>query len=183
MLASSAQLRCCHAYLHSYLHSAATTTAHRRSTDSPASDRRIAVHSQRVLVVEFRDEVYASLKSLLEAYGWEVARAASGAEVATQVNRFAPDLLLVNESMPDKSGWLITCKLRLTKHRQPVWLFAAHTPPIRADWKESCGVDEVIAYGGVLSRLVLRVRERLERRRDGSGVNRGRTSHPGVAVA
>ena len=35
-----------------------------------------------VLVIEFRDEVYSALKSLLEAHGLSVLRATRGAEVA-----------------------------------------------------------------------------------------------------
>lgn len=156
MFGSLAKLRCCDAYLRS-----AVTSVNRRSAWAPKEQP--VESSRRVLVVEFRDEVFAELKSVFEEHGCEVARAASGASVAAQVKQFAPGLLLVNESMPDESGWLITCKLRLTRQRLPIWLYAVRKPHPFADWKESIGVDEILAYGGVVSRLRLRVRERLER--------------------
>lgn len=157
MFGSSAQLRCCDAYLRSSV----KTTASRPSASAAAGQESVGL-SRRVLIAEFRDEVFADLKRLFEDYECEVARAESGADVGEQVKQFVPDLLVVNENMPDESGWLITCKLRLSKHRQPVWLYAARTPRLHADWKEFCGVDEILAYGGVLSRLALRVRQRLE---------------------
>jgi DNA-binding response OmpR family regulator len=115
-----------------------------------------------VLVVEFRDEVFAELWSVLESHGCVVSRAISGASVAAQVKKFSPDLLLVNESMPDESGWLIACKLRLAKRRQPIWLYAVQKPQDHLNWKECCGVDEIFAYGGVLSQLAQQVSQRME---------------------
>ena len=155
MFESLAQLRCCDAYLRSV----ATNVTHRFAA-SAAGPRSVET-SRRVLIVEFSDEVFADLKCLLEDHGWEVARAASGAAVAACMRRFAPQLLLVNESMPDESGWLITCKLRLLGQRQPVWLYAVRKPQVDVDWKEFCGVDKVLTYGGALRRLRLRVRESL----------------------
>lgn len=178
MITNIASMRCCDAYLRS-----AASTVRRLPADLSVLGRETAVPLRRVLVVEFRDEVFAGLKSLLEDCGCEVARAASAAAVAAQLNQFAPDLLLVNEDMPDESGWLIICKLRLNAYLQPAWLYAVQAPRIRADWKEACGVDQVISYGGVLSRLVLRVRERIECWQDRSGAKRGSTSHPGLQAA
>lgn len=158
MFGSLTQLRCCDAYLRSSV----KTTVSRRPASAGAGRESVGL-SLRVLIVEFRDEVFDDLKHLFEDYGCEVARAGFGAEVGVQVKQFVPDLVVVNESMPDESGWLITCKLRLTKHRQRVWLYAARTPRLHADWKEVCGVDEILAYGGVLNRLNLRVRQQFDR--------------------
>lgn len=155
MFGSSTQLRCCDAYLRS---AAKNVTQGYASTRKRKSVELV----RRVLIVEFRDEVFADLKSVLEDHGCEVVRAVSGAEVAAQAKRLVPDLFLVNESMPDESGWLITRKLRLTRLYQPVWLYTARVPQVHADWKESSGVDEILVYGGGLSRLGLQVRGRLK---------------------
>ena len=156
MLSSQYQLRCCDAYLRS------ESRALKRRSSTGISSRRDSTRLRpRVLVVEYRDEVYAGLKALLEEHGSELERAESGATVASSFSRFVPDLLLINEDMPDESGWLITCKLRITRHRQPVWLYTVREPRLKADWKEFTGVDEVIEYGGVVIRLVQDVRQRL----------------------
>lgn len=156
MLRTLAEMRCCDEYLGS------TAGTHERRTSAATSrQRQVVPIGPRVLVVEFRDEVFAGLKAVLDEHDCYVGRAQSGADVAGSLNRFMYDLVLVNESMPDESGWLITCKLRLTRHRQPVWLYAAQPPRSLATWKEYSGVNQVIEYGGVLFRLVRHVRQRL----------------------
>ena len=115
--------------------------------------RRAGQKGRRVLIVESRDDVYTSLKTLLERAGQRVQRARTGAAVAATVVRFAPDLVLVNEQMPDESGWLITCKLRIARAQRTVWLYAARGPRLLAERMEISAVDQVIVYGGVLVRL------------------------------
>ena len=105
MFTSSTELRRCDVYPYR-----ATSIVTRRSAST--SVQQLVQSPRRVLIVEFRDEVYADLKSALEEYGCLVTRAMTGASVAAQVRLFTPDLTLVNESMPDESGWLIACKLR-----------------------------------------------------------------------
>lgn len=157
MFSNLAQLHCCDAYLRS-----AAKTLNRQST-STSSFQQTVGSPRRVLVVEFRDEVFANLKTLLENHGCLVARAMSGAAVASLVKGFAPDLILVYESMPDESGGLITCKVRLTQQHQLVWLYAVQEPQVLTGGKDLPSVDDIIAYGGVLSRLTLLVSQRIER--------------------
>ena len=152
MFESSTQLQCCAAYLRS--------TASDRHSNSSSDPVKTA--SRRLLIVESRDEVFATLKRVLEEQACEVARAVRGTEVAHRTEQFAPDLLLINENMPDESGWLISCKLRLTRVHKPVWLYAVRPPQFLADWKNICGVDEVIAYRGAVNQLTAQIRQRLK---------------------
>ncbi|MHB8861911.1 MAG: response regulator [Pirellulaceae bacterium] len=115
----------------------------------------------RALIIEYRDEVYAGLKRVLEEAGFQVERGRVGATAAARIRQFEPDLILVNEELPDESGWLMTCKLRLTRRTQPIWLYTVRRPRWRADWREFLGVDEVIEYRGVLAILLQQVRQRL----------------------
>jgi CheY-like chemotaxis protein len=114
-----------------------------------------------VLVVEHRDEVFNGLRVVLEEANLKVERAKLGGVVAAKIRKSVPGLILVNERMPDESGWLITCKLRLSRHAQPVWLYTLQRAYMVADWKEISGVDEVINYDGVLPKLFEKVRGRL----------------------
>ena len=156
MIETLSQLRCYEGYLRSTAIAPARCPSNSNSTASQLTSFR-----PRVLVVEFRDEVYAGLKAVLEEHGCHVARAEFGATVAGTLIRFSPDLVLVNESMPDESGWLVACKLRLMRHRQPVWLYAVRRPEPIAVWKEFSGVSRLIDYGGILSRLLQHVRQHL----------------------
>lgn len=118
-----------------------------------------APHHPRVLVVEFRDEVYAGIRTVLEEFNCNVTRAKLGSVVAGMLPQFVPDLVLINESMPDESGWLVACKLNVVRYRQPIWLYTAQRPHPIAVWKKFSGVGQVIDYGGVLYSLVLHVRQ------------------------
>lgn len=142
---------------------------HRSTADVPArcpidsilTAPRLTSFRPRVLVVEFRDEVYAGIKSVLEDHDCHVARAEFGAAVAGTLIRFSPNLVLVNESMPDESGWLVAAKLQVMRFQQPVWLYAVRRPHPLAAWAEFSGVSRVIDYGGVLFRLLDHVRQHL----------------------
>lgn len=135
---------------------------------------RLDSRPPRVVVVEFRDEVYAGLKGVLEEAGFQVERGRIGATAAARIRRFEPDLILVNEELPDESGWLMTCKLRLTRCSQPIWLYAVRKPRRRKQWREFWGADEVIEYRGVLAILLQHIRRRLADRRASSPVEPAR---------
>jgi CheY-like chemotaxis protein len=114
-----------------------------------------------VLVVDFRDEVYSALKSLLEAHGLSVLRATRGAEVAAKTRDLAPRLVLIYEDMPGESGWLIACKLRFGLNSGPIWLYTARCPRCLADRQKATGVDQVIQCGRSLLPLLEEVDTRI----------------------
>ena len=129
-----------------------------------ASLRKRPQGRRRVLVVEFRDEVYESLESLFREHGFEVERAECGSTVAHKFHQFAPDIVLINDDTPDASGWLIASKLRLSGYRQTIWLYTVRLSRWRVNWKLVTEVDEVIAYGGKFAWLVQRVRQLIAER-------------------
>lgn len=137
--------------------------AARTKTTTPGLCRKdlAASNVKRVLIVEFRDEVYASLKGCLEEAGYLVERVVKASEVTPSIIRFAPNLLLINEAFPDESCWLITKKLRLGGRRVPVWVYAARRSPCWDAWKRFSDIDEVIEYGGDLLRLITKIRHHL----------------------
>ncbi len=66
-----------------------------------------------MLLVEYRDEVFARIAADLAAAGVVVQRADSGAEASRIFAQQGAGLLLVNADLPDGSGWLVSSKLRL----------------------------------------------------------------------
>ena len=157
MLETYSQLRCCAGYLRS-----AAVSPARRASGSISAASQLASFRPRVLLVEFRDEVYAGVKTVLEEYDCQVVRSEFGATVAGTLIRFMPDLVLVNETLPDESGWLIASKLQVMRFQHPVWLYAVRRPQPLAVWKEFSGVSQVLDYGGVLFRLLQQIRQHLE---------------------
>ena len=141
----------------SYIRCMAAT---RTKTTTPILCRKDLAASKykKVLIVDFRDEVYASLKACLEEAGHLVGRVDQASEVTPSIIRFAPNLLLINEAFPDESCWLITKKLRLGGQRVPLWVYAARRSPCWDAWKKFSDIDEVIEYGGDLLRLITKIR-------------------------
>ncbi len=114
-----------------------------------------------VVIADFRDEVYASLASLLKQLGLDIYRAENATELATQVVRNNPDLVLLSATQPDESSWLTSAKLRLVDSTRPVWIYAPKPASALDQWLSMAGIDEVIVYGGVLNTLVDSLRDRI----------------------
>ncbi len=148
---------------------------------SPTSNVR------RVLVVEFRDEVFSRLSADLEAAGMEVERASSAAEASRRYARRPADLLVVEVDLPDETGWLLASKLRLAEPEVRIWVYTPWSSAVEVALANFVGVDELINYGGDLWRLRDELLDRLARpfggasscRTDGSA---GRTA-PARAAA
>ncbi len=58
----------------------------------------------KVLVVDDEDEVRQVLQEFLEAKGYEVHAAGSGPEALSTLETFAPDVVLLDVSMPQMDG-------------------------------------------------------------------------------
>lgn len=82
-----------------------------------------------VLVVDDYDDVRTITKKALESFGYRVVEAASGAEAVSVAQAEAPDLILMDLSMPNMDGFATIHKLRrlLGVRDIPVIALSAHT--------------------------------------------------------
>jgi len=128
-----------------------------------------------VLIVDFRDEVYASLRETLREEGMMVERAKFEAAVPAAINRLRPDLILIHAAMPYESGWLIACKLTFSHPGQAVWLYGAQSTERITLRQRICGVETFLACGGALPQLTEQVRQAVRRR---WGTNPARSASP-----
>lgn len=108
---------------------------------------------RRVLIGEFRDEIYADLEVLFRNQRYDVGRAEYGLAMTAQVQNEVPNLIVLNDRFPDQSGWLVAAKLHMLKSTFQVWLYTNNLPADILIKQEMCQIDEVLAYGGGLSRL------------------------------
>lgn len=107
-----------------------------------------------VAVVEFRDEVFASIAHLLRRYKLETYRAENATELAGLIVRRQTELVLLSATQPDESAWLTSAKLRIIDAHRSVWIYTPNRPSALDEWLGMAGVDDIILYGGVLHSLI-----------------------------
>lgn len=108
---------------------------------------------RNILIIEYRDEVFARLAADLSEAGLQIERATCATGISRKCASFSADLLVVNVDLPDGSGWLLTAKLRLVPPAPRIWLYAPWPSPNDMAMTEFVGADDLIAYGGDLYRL------------------------------
>ena len=114
-----------------------------------------------VIVVDFRDEVYAPIAHLLKHHGLITYRAENASELAGKLVRESPDLVLLNGTQPDENAWLTSAKLRIVDASRSVWIYSPEPPSALDEWLSMARTDDLIVYGGVLHRLLDLLQERL----------------------
>ncbi len=65
-----------------------------------------------ILLVEDEDTLRRVMKDLLEQEGYRVCEARDGAEALEQVDRFAPDVVLLDLNLPNVDGYTVLAQLR-----------------------------------------------------------------------
>ena len=114
-----------------------------------------------ILLVEFRDEVFARIAADLAATGVVVQRAGNGAEASRVHARRGISLLLVNADLPDGSGWLLGSKLRMVDPEVSIWIDTPGATSDAVSMANFIAADELIEYGGDLWRLSGEIASRL----------------------
>jgi CheY-like chemotaxis protein len=77
---------------------------------APASGARGA--GTCVLLVEDEDQLRRVMKDLLERDGYTVAEARDGVQALDQVDRFAPDVIILDLNLPGLDGYSVLTQLR-----------------------------------------------------------------------
>lgn len=122
-----------------------------------------------VIVVEFRDEVFAAIAQLLRRYKLVTYRAESAIELASVMVRHQAELVLLSAMQPDESAWLTSAKLRIIDSYRSVWIYTPKPPSALDEWLSMAGADDVIVYAGVLQSLIDSLQLRLEFREAPAG--------------
>lgn len=73
--------------------------------------------TKKVLIVDDEPNIVAALEFLLEKSGYAVKVAANGEDALAQLDRFKPDLVLLDVMMPKVSGYELCQRMR----SQPQW--------------------------------------------------------------
>jgi two-component system phosphate regulon response regulator PhoB len=65
-----------------------------------------------VLLVEDEEQLRRVMKDLLEREGYTVAEAGDGVQALDQVDRFAPDIIILDLNLPGMDGYGVLAQLR-----------------------------------------------------------------------
>ena len=66
----------------------------------------------KILVVDDNEDIVYMVKVVLEKNGYEVATAADGHQALKAIKTNAPDLMIVDLTMPEMDGWRLSMKVR-----------------------------------------------------------------------
>ncbi|MFJ4773769.1 response regulator transcription factor [Streptomyces uncialis] len=81
----------------------------------------------RLLVVEDEDSIRTLLESVLRLTGYTVASVGSGRAALLELERFTPDLMVLDVMLPDLDGFEVTRTLRAAGNETPVLFLTART--------------------------------------------------------
>jgi CheY-like chemotaxis protein len=116
------------------------------------------VHSKRILVVEDHSLVSESLIDLLRLYG-NPTHANSGRDALRQIKRKAPDVILLDLSLPDMNGLEVARILRRNEKTKSIPILAMSASPMDKKKCLEIGCNNFILKPFSVSNLLIRLAE------------------------
>ncbi len=119
----------------------------------------------KVMVVDDDPQVLAAIRSLFEPWGLELIALNDPFQFWAMLEKFSPDLLVLDVEMPHFSGIELCQVVRNDPRwfRLPILFFSVHTDTETVRQVLTAGADEYVSKTTVSSELVTRVLNRLER--------------------
>ena len=110
-------------------------------TDSGFHKAGAEAATRRILVVDDDEELRELLRRTLPTDGFEILEARNGREALERVDDGAPDLVVLDWSMPERSGADVLAELERRRLRLPVIVLTASADPRHRRAAESYGAD------------------------------------------
>ena len=126
----------------------------------------------RVLVVDDEENLSFLITSALRLAGFETRSAASGAEALTEVDRFSPDLMVLDVMLPDIDGFELLTRLRNRGFSAPILFVTAKHDTADRVRGLTIGGDDYVTKPFALEELIARVQVALRRSGVGGGNSR-----------
>ncbi len=119
----------------------------------------------KILIVDDEPFNLDLLEQELSDLGYVVVRAASGRQALSEIDKIAPDLVLLDYLMPEMNGIEVLHTLRKSQNDLPVVMITAYGTIDRAVEAIKAGADDFITKPFDPEHLALVVRKNLERAR------------------
>jgi DNA-binding response OmpR family regulator len=119
----------------------------------------------RVLIVEDDADINATLQESMRLAGYDAVGVLSGEDAFAEVQRRCPDLILLDQMLPDIEGVEICRRLRVapSTKRVPIIFLTARTEEHARVRGLTAGADDYVIKPFSMQELVLRVRGLLRR--------------------
>jgi len=123
--------------------------------DEKIEDQQTTGDRKRILVVDDDHEIVESMRTVLEANGYQILVARDGNQGLAMVEREDPDLVILDMMMPKRSGFLVLEWLRRNR-RVPtrVIMITANEGSRHKAYAEMLGVDDYIRKPFAMDRLI-----------------------------
>ena len=119
------------------------------------TDETTAARKKRILIVDDDPEIIEAVSFALETKGYEVLIARDGTEGLKAAERDNPDLVILDMMMPERSGFLVLEKLRVSRPIPVrVIMITANEGKLHKDYAEDLGVDDYIRKPFGMDRLL-----------------------------
>lgn len=130
--------------------------------------RRNRPSAAKLLIVDDDAALLSLLQSLLEDWGFQIRLLDNPQQFWTEMEQFAPDMVLLDIEMPNTSGFDLCQQLRDEPRwsELPILFLSAHTEADTIQRVFSVGADDYIRKPIVAAELMARVISWLERSRD-----------------
>ncbi|KPI20462.1 two component transcriptional regulator, winged helix family [Actinobacteria bacterium OK074] len=115
----------------------------------------------RLLVVEDEASIRTLLESALRLTGYEVTSVDTGQSALLEIERFAPDLVLLDVMLPDLDGFEVTRIMRAVGNRTPVLFLTARTSDSVVGLR--AGGDDYVTKPFDIEEVLLRIQAILRR--------------------
>jgi DNA-binding response OmpR family regulator len=119
--------------------------------------------TKRILVIEDEPQMLLGLRDNLELEGYEVITAADGQEGLAKVTSEAPDLVLLDITLPRKNGFEVCRELRASANPTPVIMLTARSQEPEKVLGFQLGADDYVTKPFSISELLARIRAVLRR--------------------
>jgi two-component system, OmpR family, response regulator len=121
----------------------------------------------RLLVVDDEPNIVELLSASLRFAGFEVATAMTGGDAVKAVERYRPDLVLLDIMLPDVDGFVVLRRLRAGRDHLPVLFLTARDANDDKVTGLTLGGDDYVTKPFSLEEVVARIRAVLRRTRAG----------------
>src|SRR3954469_14983486 len=123
----------------------------------------------RVLVVDDEENITFLLESALRHFGFDVRVALNGRDAIAEVEKFAPDVMLLDVMLPDLDGFEIVRRLRLDGAKVPVLFLTARDATEDKVRGLTLGGDDYVTKPFSLEEVIARIQVILRRQGNGDG--------------